>query len=163
MPRRRSRVRTPSLAQKMIEFSFLDKKYRVDKNDLEMAILLMEDRHPGTPEINEKQLVVLSKRSYAAIARDTENGKIIGMAVLGTITRLEGKKGFIEDVVINENYRGKGYGRKLMEMLIKKAKTLGVLQLQLTSNPRRVAANHLYKSMGFKIHETNCYKMDLQK
>ena len=49
-----------------------------------------------------------------------------------------------------------------MEMLVEKAKNLGVLQLQLTSNSKRVAANHLYQNMGFKIYETNCYKMDLK-
>ena len=79
----------------MIKFSFLTKEYRIENGDVEAMTLLLNDRHPGTPAVKEKQLIELTKGSYTAIARDMDNGKIIGMAVLGIITRLEGKKGFI--------------------------------------------------------------------
>ena len=41
------------------------------------------------------------------------------------------------------------------------AKELGVHHLQLTSHPGRVAANGLYRGLGFELVETNCYKMIL--
>jgi ribosomal protein S18 acetylase RimI-like enzyme len=146
----------------MIKYSFLGGKYRPNKKDLETIGVLADQRHSGLPKVTEKHVVAMVKSSYTSVARDVKSGAIVGMAMLGVVARLEGKKGFIEDVVVEENFRGQGIGRKLMKMLIKKAKSLKVKELELTSNPLRLAANHLYQDMGFKIRQTNCYEMDLE-
>ena len=67
----------------------------------------------------------------------------------------------VESVVVSSKYRGRGYGRELMTMMIDVAKSLNVHHVQLTSNPKRVAANKMYQNMGFERYETNCYKMIL--
>ena len=33
--------------------------------------------------------------------------------------------------------------------------------VQLTSNPKRVAANQMYQNMDFERYETNCYKKEI--
>jgi len=71
------------------------------------------------------------------------------------------KTGIIEDVVVDKNYRGKGIGRKLTEMLIKEAKKRKADCVELTSNPKRAEANAMYESMGFEKRETNCYRLNL--
>ena len=59
-------------------------------------------------------------------------------------------------------YRGQGFGRVLMEHLIDFArKELVNVDIQLTSRPNRVAANEMYKAMGFKQKETNVYIMTI--
>lgn len=73
-------------------------------------------------------------------------------------------KGFvarIEDVIVNENHRGKGHGRKIMEELIKIAKKKKIKVINLTSNPKRVEARKLYESLGFEILETGVFKLEL--
>jgi GNAT superfamily N-acetyltransferase len=60
-------------------------------------------------------------------------------------------------MIVDERYRGKGYGEKIMRKLIAWARTQNVDTIELTTNPKRVAANGLYKKVGFLLHETNHY------
>ena len=66
-----------------------------------------------------------------------------------------GRKAWIEDVVVDQNYRGKGYGKVMIEKVIEQCRNRG----NVTLMPSRVAANQLYKSLGFETRETNVYKM----
>ena len=88
-------------------------------------------------------------------------GHIIATATLCVKHTLEFTIADIESVVVSSKCRGRGYGKELMWALIEAAKGLGVHHLQLTSHPGRVAANGLYRGLGFVIVETNCYRMVL--
>ena len=74
-----------------------------------------------------------------------------------------GWKAWIEDVVVDAQYRGKGYGKLLVnhaiDVIREKAQTYGNLSLMLTSRPSRISANQLYQQLGFEKRETNVYKM----
>ncbi|MFN3491174.1 MAG: GNAT family N-acetyltransferase, partial [Anaerolineales bacterium] len=72
-----------------------------------------------------------------------------------------GIRSIIEDVIVDESARGKGVGEKLMRKAIKMAQERGAKNISLTSNPQRVAANHLYIKLGFQKRETNAYQMNL--
>ena len=50
---------------------------------------------------------------------------------------------------------------EMISALIEAAKGFRAHHIQLTSNPRRVAANRLYQAMGFERYETNCYKLEI--
>jgi len=71
------------------------------------------------------------------------------------------KQAVVEDMIVNGNYRGQGLGEKILRDLIKWAKKEGIEVIELTTNPKRVAANSLYKKVGFKLHETNHYLLKL--
>lgn len=86
---------------------------------------------------------------------------LIGMATLTWYYCLSGNKGWIEDVVIRKEYRGKGLSKSLVNELIIAAKGKGIEAVLLTSKPSRIAANHLYQSLTFKKRETNVYKLNL--
>jgi len=90
-----------------------------------------------------------------------EDRRIVGCACLCVAHTPEFTLGFVEAVTVLSSCRGKGYGRLLMERLCAEAKRLGVQHLHLTSNPRREAANALYRKLGFVKYETNCYKLEL--
>lgn len=87
--------------------------------------------------------------------------QVVGMLTLNTCVSPTGKRGWIEDVVVDEAYRGKALGRKLVDYAIGLSRERGLQTVMLTSNPKRVAANALYRSMGFEPKETNVYKMQL--
>lgn len=91
-----------------------------------------------------------------------QNEEIVGMATLSLCPLPTGTKAWIEDVVIDAPFRGKGLGRQLLEHLIAEAR-LKAVSINLTSHPKRQAANHLYQSLGFEQRETNVYKMSLQE
>lgn len=79
--------------------------------------------------------------------------KGFGMATLvlhrdGTGTRLIGH---VEDVFIRPEHRGQGYSERLMRRLIEEARARKLIRLELTSNPKRIAANLLYQKLGFRL------------
>lgn len=89
------------------------------------------------------------------------DGRIIGTATLSPFCSPTGAKASVEDVVILPEYQGRGWGRCLMEHVIAEARQLAPVTLQLTSRPSRVAANALYRQLGFQQKDTNCYTLSL--
>ena len=83
---------------------------------------------------------------------------ILGCASLCVFASPTGRKATIEDVVVDAGQRGRHIGRALIEHIIGYARTrLAPVEIHLTSRPHRVAANALYKAIGFKQKETNVY------
>lgn len=87
--------------------------------------------------------------------------QIAGMLTVGIYYSPTGGKAWIEDVVVDESFRGQGLSKLLVAHAIEFVKTKQVPSLMLTSNPKRVAANKLYQIMGFERKETNVYRMKL--
>ena len=88
--------------------------------------------------------------------------------IVGTLTVVlnkipTGNKAWIEDVVVDHSARGKGVGKKLTEFAIAFISGKGINQINLTSGPERVAANQLYRKLGFEKRETNVYRLSLRK
>jgi ribosomal protein S18 acetylase RimI-like enzyme len=73
----------------------------------------------------------------------------------------KGKVARVEDIVIDEKHRGKGFGRKLLEELLVIAKKQEVEIIDLTSNPSRVPARKLYESLGFELRDTGVFRLKL--
>jgi N-acetylglutamate synthase-like GNAT family acetyltransferase len=90
-----------------------------------------------------------------------EEGHIVATGTLCIKHTLEFTIADVESVVVCSKYRGRGYGKELMTAMIDVAKNLNVHHIQLTSNPKRIAANQLYQNMGFERYQTNCYKMEI--
>ncbi|MCP4976375.1 MAG: GNAT family N-acetyltransferase, partial [Maribacter sp.] len=66
-----------------------------------------------------------------------------------------------EDVVVSEIMRGKGIGRKLMEMLISEGQKINLSEILLFSGHHRKPAIALYKSLGFKLKDSGLYRLPL--
>ena len=90
-----------------------------------------------------------------------DKGHIVATGTLCIKHTLEFTIADIESVVVSSKCRGRGYGKVLMTAMVEAAKKLNVHHIQLTSNPARVAANQLYRELGFERYETNCYKRKL--
>lgn len=82
---------------------------------------------------------------------------IVGMLTVGIYHTPTGVKAWIEDVVVDTSCRGLGLGRMLVAHAIDYCRAQGISTLMLTSKPQRVAANALYRSLGFAQKETNVY------
>ena len=85
--------------------------------------------------------------------------QIAGMLTVGIYYSPTGGKAWIEDVVVNETFRGQGLSKLLVAHAIEFVKSQQIPLLMLTSNPKRIAANKLYQAMGFERKETNVYRM----
>lgn len=100
--------------------------------------------------------IVSSDDVYLLVAKDEE--QIVGTLTLAMYPIPTGLRAWIEDVVVDENQRGKGIARKLVEEAVKYSKERGATSLSLSSRPEREAANKLYQSIGFEIRKTNFYR-----
>jgi ribosomal protein S18 acetylase RimI-like enzyme len=130
--------------------------------------------------LNEKIKVITTQEEDGIIITLRDNIKFIGSSYLdikvnaywyfeGDISEEEYDKLFpediflhIENIAINENYRGKGYAKKLLELIIDKAKKLEIKRIFLNCSPINIKKDlprliKLYESFGFKVflHQGN--------
>ncbi|MEK7664029.1 MAG: GNAT family N-acetyltransferase [Patescibacteria group bacterium] len=128
-----------------------------DLKDLnELMLQWSKKRRKISPEYFKK----LIKKSHILTLSD--GSRIIGTVTLVEINKLSGLKGSIEHLIIDEKYRGRGLGERLMKYAISHARKLEIETLFLTAEPDRLIANNLYKKMGFKIKKTNFYQLKLK-
>ena len=123
--------------------------------DLKQLIAELSDR----VNLTQTDLMLVLKDSNSHLYVILESEHIIGCATLCVFHSPTGTKASIEDVVVSSAYRGQHLGKQLMEYVLEQAKAYAPIELHLTSNPMRVAANKLYQSLGFQKKETNCYQM----
>lgn len=143
----------------MITYQAVKPKTSFTKSALADINSIFKQLDPNSPKITQKALADTASHSYLILAKAGD--KIIGTGTLCILYTPKLKLGHLEQVVVDEQYRGQGIGRKISQLLIAQGKKLKLANLALTSNPKRLAANNLYKSLGFELWETNAYRMRL--
>lgn len=124
---------------------------------------LMGELVPGLSVSVERLVVLVEAPGTHFFAAVGDYGHIVGCATLCVFDTPTGRKACVEDVVVNSAFRGQHIGRKLMDFIIDFARReLGDVDLHLTSRPQRVAANNLYRSVGFQQRETNVYNLEIR-
>lgn len=109
-------------------------------------------------DLKQRSLQKIYKKSKEIeIAVCLDDGLLIGIAMMAKYTVISGHKGMIEDVVVSQDHRGKGIGRKLMELLLTRAKECNLDDVLLFSGHHRTAAISLYKSLGFTLKNSGLY------
>lgn len=117
----------------------------------------------------QTDLMLVLKDSNCHLYVILDGERIVGCATLCIFHSPTGTKASIEDVVVSSAYRGQHLGKQLMAYVLEQAKAYApmdstgspTIELHLTSNPMRVAANKLYQSLGFQKKESNCYQMSI--
>ena len=124
---------------------------------------LIKELVPGLCVSSDRLTTLVAAPGTHFFAVVEDDGHVVGCATLCVFDTPTGRKACVEDVVVSPACRGQHIGRKLMERIIDFARReLGDVELHLTSNPRRVAANNLYRSVGFQQRETNVYNMEIK-
>lgn len=131
--------------------------------DMEKINALLKQLKKSSPELAWSDVCkVMDSGGMIFSLRDASRGNaLIGMGTLIPVRKLFSFCGSVEDVVVDEGYRGQGLGRKIMKEIIKEARDLEMKFLDLTSGFHRQAANKLYQSLGFELRETNPYRLYL--
>ncbi|MFA5994808.1 MAG: GNAT family N-acetyltransferase [Parcubacteria group bacterium] len=143
--------------------NFLLGENDVTEKDVADVNLLLLQMSPRAVAIDLKKVKAVMRHGVIVTIRDADrDGQLIGMGTLLIINKLFTLCGTIEDVVVREDYRGQGLGRKITETLIAKGESLGMQFVDLTSSPKRKVANQLYQSAGFEKRETNLYRRYLK-
>ena len=123
--------------------------------DLRQLMTELSDRVNFTQ--TDLMMVLRDENCHLYAILDGEH--IVGCVTLCVFHSPTGTKASVEDVVVSSAYHGQHLGKQLMEYVLEQAKAFAPIELHLTSNPMRVAANKLYQSIGFQKKETNCYQM----
>ncbi|SNR36729.1 GNAT family N-acetyltransferase [Lutibacter flavus] len=140
-------------------------------NDIEitaqLAHKIWNDHYVPIIGQNQVDYMLAKFQSFNAISNQLENGyeyflisennKPIGY--LGLISNSESKKMMISKIYINQNERGAGYGKQLIDFTIKLAKEKGMETIWLTVNKNNSNSIKWYQKLNFKIK--NEVEMDI--
>ncbi len=124
-----------------------------------LATLLPQLSSAPPPDLQTLQEIARQPGAALLVAR--AGGRIVGTLTLQTFRIPTGIRAWIEDVVVDEEARGQGAGAALVGRALEIAAAAGALTVELTSRPSRVAANALYRRLGFVERETSVYRLDL--
>jgi GNAT superfamily N-acetyltransferase len=120
------------------------------------------------PQLNPKLPIPTMKRLKAIVADPAVTLLIArdGQEIVGTTTVIVYTTPFwikarLDEVVVDESARGKGIGEALVKASLDLAREKGVEVVELQSGVQRDAAHRLYARMGFKLRETNVYRIVL--
>src|SRR6266516_2156569 len=69
-----------------------------------------------------------------------------------------GESGYAEEAAVDTAARGQHISTALMRSLLDLAAHKGLRFVDLTSRPSRDIASNLYRSLGFQLRATNCYR-----
>lgn len=145
-----------------LSYEFITSPAQIHAGDAQQLDHLLAQLTRAPRTLKQHDLETLIGNAHLLLVRDRDANRIAGTCCLVSYTTLIRRHARVEDVVVDADYRGQGIARKMVEMLLAKAKELGVDKVELTSNPSRVEANALYKSMGFQQVETNVYRYNLK-
>lgn len=123
---------------------------------------LMEVLSPGIKKVDPMRFEELIKNPLFELYLLELEGRIAGMASLHYMETLAKKSVWVEDVVVHPNHQGKGLGKKIMKHIVGEAKKKGAKHIDLTSSPKRVAANRLYQRLNFEPRDTNVYRLKIE-
>jgi ribosomal protein S18 acetylase RimI-like enzyme len=139
-----------------------EKRAEQSLQDIAAINHLLAQLSSRAPEVDLHTIVRVLHDGPIVIARDGDiGGRLVGMGTILFAHKLTAAFATIEDVVVDERYRGCGIGASITARLIEKAKERQVAYVDLTSSPRRVAANALYRKLGFVARETNPFRLEL--
>lgn len=93
------------------------------------------------------------------VAVDPQTGERVGLLWLTT----RGSRGatalWIYDIYVEEPLRGKGYGRRLLQLAEEEARRAGVNRMELNVSRDNENARGLYESMGYVEMSRQMYKL----
>lgn len=115
----------------------------------------------GGDKVQIKLKELLEEKNQITLAYCEDKNEIVGIALMCTYKVISGNKGWIEDVVVDSNSRGKGIGRKLMNKLLEEGKKMNLSKILLFTEDHRTPAINLYLDLGFKFRDSQIYTIKL--
>lgn len=101
----------------------------------------------------------LESTEHITLMMIEENGKQIGFMNLLSVFSVwaHGKTLVLDDLFIEENYRGRGFGRKVLKYLDGYTAENGYKRLQFSSEFSNPGAHKFYTALGYKSNDMHFY------
>jgi ribosomal protein S18 acetylase RimI-like enzyme len=97
------------------------------------------------------------------VIEDTQTRDSIGVIWLFIDREAQPPSGFIYDLLLHAQFRGRGLGKQAMLALEKKAKELGSATLALNVFEHNTVAKALYTSLGYEVQSLSMRKLLLNE
>lgn len=105
---------------------------------------------------------ILDEKKPISIVYCENNEKIIGIAAMCNFHVISGNKGWIEDVIVDTEMRGKGVGQRLVDKFLEVAKQKELSEVLLFTANHQFAAISLYKKLGFNQKDSQIYQLNFK-
>ncbi|HBA82928.1 MAG TPA: GNAT family N-acetyltransferase [Verrucomicrobia bacterium] len=127
---------------------------------LEQLFSLEKDFEPNAPRQTQGLQALLDDRKNAILFVAEAEGRVVGMCslLLVTSTAEGGRVGWVEDVVLEPAWRGKGIGRLLMSELESEASRRKLKRLQLLADRTNRTALAFYHRLGWDETQLICLR-----
>jgi ribosomal protein S18 acetylase RimI-like enzyme len=119
-------------------------------------------RHDGSA-IAREVIEELIESHYHDVIMALDDGKLVGMVIVSTVMATLDRNVYMEDLVVDEAYRGQGIGGKLLEAVKEWGRNHGCRRLEFTSSNRdkKEGAKGFYESHGAEVRDTNFFRVEL--
>lgn len=145
----------------------VDSGYPIHRSWVDDINMLVDQLFEGQ-DVEESRIDSLDFKDIAnqknklwLLVSDISTHKIVGMGILFCLDVPGDRLGYFDRFVVLESHRRLGIGKKMMEIFIEYAKKNSIGHFFFLSNPSRVEAHALYKSMEFETYNTTYFYMDL--
>lgn len=119
-------------------------------SDLLFEIVKYEDEIFGEASVGNWNIKPFSK--YGKVfALLTEKNEIV--SVIEVLSSFDREKAYLYGVSTSKQFQGKGYGKKILDYVLKYLIKIGIKIVELTADEDNIIAQNLYSQFGFKIVE----------
>lgn len=134
------------------------------ENDKESIIKIMDVfvKRQGIKSVTKKNIERAMKQENNTFVAAYECDRLVGMIVLIEANIFTAKVGFVDEVAVAEEYRGRGIASAIMREVIKIAGKKKMNYLTVNTNVKN-PANRLYQKLGFVRKNDNLYKLYFDK
>lgn len=122
-------------------------------DELIIQLSQLEQTRHLTPDYARKVFADISADPRHDIFVVEDQSEVAGTVVLLIVPNLSHSAtpwALLENLVVSERYRRRGFGRMLLKHAVSRAREKGCYKVQLMSDKRREEAHRLYGSVGFE-------------
>src|SRR5262245_4865017 len=129
-----------------------------------MRAYYSEDAYPFDASASRAALrALLEDERLGEVWLAAENRAPIGYVVicLGWSLEYRGRDAFVDEVFVERSVRGRGLGRRLVDLAIARCRALGVRALHLEVERTKQRTHSLYRSLGFEDNDRRLMTLKL--
>jgi ribosomal protein S18 acetylase RimI-like enzyme len=123
---------------------------------------LVQNVNKGSSQVTSKTIEEFFKNGGLLAFALNGQFEIVGVATLVVIRKINGDTARLEHVSVLPEFSGRRTGENMVKALVYAARELGVNRIDLTCEPSREAANHIYEKLGFGLRRTNVRRLHVK-
>jgi GNAT superfamily N-acetyltransferase len=118
----------------------------------DIARLITQLGYPSTEKEIAQRISVISRLPEHITFVAEQDGGVVGLVgvYMDYALEINGAYGRLMGLVVDESFRGRGIGKRLMEWIEGWLRDRGATRLTLTSGKQRIEAHGFYRTIGYE-------------